>query len=63
MTREEKKRMLDAIDAAEKEARERAEALKLPADVESVLYRFAGRLRAVVHAENGDVRAGDTDGT
>lgn len=56
MTKDEKKTLLDAIDAAEKDAVGKAEAMKLPADVETVIYRLAAQVRQAVNAqETGDL--------
>jgi hypothetical protein len=41
----EKKTLLDALDAAEKEACNRADALRLSLEVEIIIHRFAARIR------------------
>lgn len=49
VTRDEKKRVLDAIDAAEREALARAEATKIDADAEAIVMKLAARVRNAVH--------------
>ena len=56
MTKDEKTALLDAIDAAEKEAIGKAAALNLPGDAEGLLLKFAARIRTAVHvADTGDL--------
>lgn len=49
VTKDEKKSVLDAIDAAEKEALARAEAMRVGVDGETIM-RLAARCRDAVHA-------------
>lgn len=50
VTKDEKKSVLDAVDAAEREALTRAEAMKIGADGETIIMRLAARVRDAVHA-------------
>jgi hypothetical protein len=48
MTSDEKKQVLDAVEAAEKEAIAKAEAMRLPAEAEAIVLKLAAQVRNAI---------------
>lgn len=48
MTSDEKKQVLDAVEAAEKDAIAKAEAMKLSAEAEAIVLKFAAQIRNAI---------------